>query len=151
MLTRTSQKIKTLVDSGRVTVDAATGTIVGARGRGLKVRADRNGYLTVSLAGDHLFVHRIVAYCTFGEEALEVGRIITHRDGDRTHNAAGNLRIASPFEARARSARRRSLQYPVLDPGTGEETARFASAELAEEYALWKYPQGSAKEKVKRV
>jgi hypothetical protein len=151
MLTRTSLKIKTLVDSGRVTVDAATGTVVGARGRGLKVRADRNGYLTVSLAGDHLFVHRIVAYCAFGEEALEVGRIITHRDGDRKNNTAGNLRVASPFEERARSARRRLLQYPVFDPATGEETARFASADLAAEYALWKYPHQSTKVKVKRV
>ena len=144
MLTRTSLLIQQLVDSGAVRVDLATGVVTGLRGRPLKPRLDRSGYATVSLARNHLPVHRIVAYAAFGERALQAGTVITHIDGDRGHNAAANLRV-QPAAARARAARTRPV--PGAFPGMGwgvslpgePVRAAFATRELAEEYATWKF------------
>lgn len=136
MLTRTSLLIQQLVDSGAVRVDLATGVVTGLRGRPLKPRLDRSGYATVSLARNHLPVHRIVAYAAFGERALQAGTVITHIDGDRGHNAAANLRV-QPAAARARAARPR-LGWGVRMGGEPVRAA-FATRELAEEYAAWKF------------
>lgn len=135
MLTRTSLLIQRLVDGGLIAVDTATGEITGRRGRPLKVRVDRSGYATVSLARDHLPVHRLVAYAAFGEPALRAGTVITHIDGDRAHNAAANLRI-EPAANRARAARPR-LGWGVT--AAGQLLATFADRGLAEEYAAWKF------------
>ena len=136
MLTRTSLLIQQLVDSGVVRVDLDTGVVTGLRGRPLKPRLDRSGYTTVSLARNHLPVHRIVAYAAFGERALQAGTVITHIDGDRAHNAAANLRV-QPAAARARAARPR-LGWGVREGGQPVRAA-FATRELAEEYAAWKF------------
>ena len=138
MLTRTSLLIQQLVDSGAVRVDLAAGVITGLRGRPLKPRLDRSGYATVSLARNHLPVHRIVAYAAFGERALQAGMVITHIDGNRANNAAANLRI----QPAARPARAQRTQRARLGWGVGfagELRAAFATRELAEEYAAWKY------------
>ncbi len=141
MLTRTSLLIQQLVDSGAVRVDLATGEIIGRRGRPLKLRVDRSGYTTVSLARNHLPVHRIVAYAAYGERALQAGTVITHIDGDRAHNAAANLRI-QPTAGRARAARPR-LGWGVRE-GSEPICAAFATRELADEYAAWKFGQQAA-------
>ena len=143
MLTRTSLLIQQLVDSDAVRVDLAAGVITGLRGRPLKPRLDRSGYATVSLARNHLPVHRIVAYAAFGERALQAGTVIAHIDGNRANNAAANLRIQPA--ARPASARR-PRPVPGAFPGmgwgvslAGELRAAFATRELAEEYAAWKF------------
>ena len=138
MLTRTSLLIQQLVDSGAVRVDLAAGVITGLRGRPLKPRLDRSGYATVSLARNHLPVHRIVAYAAFGERALQAGTVIAHIDGNRANNAAANLRI----QPAARPARPVPGAFPGMGWGVslaGELRAAFATRELAEEYAAWKY------------
>ncbi len=147
MLTPTSLLIQRLIDSGQVRVNLETGEVFGLRGGLLKVRVDSSGYCTVSLARDHLPVHRLVAYAAFGERALRAGTVITHRDGDPRHNAAANLEVRSA--AAARSSRR--AQHPRPQPAVpaglgwgvsrlaGEIVAAFTSRELAEEYAAWKY------------
>jgi hypothetical protein len=135
MLTRTSLLIQQLVDSGAVRVDLAAGVITGLRGRPLKPRLDRSGYATVSLARNHLPVHRIVAYAAFGERALQAGMVITHIDGNRANNAAANLRVQPA--ARPARAQRARLGWGV--GFAGELRAAFATRELAEEYAAWKY------------
>lgn len=137
MLTRTSLLIQQLVDSGRIRVDLATGEVTGMRGRPLKVRADHTGYATVSLARNHLPVHRIVAYAAFGERALRPGTVITHIDGDRSHNAAKNLRIAAAATRPARLPRPR-IGWGVAAAGE-PICAAFTTRELAEEYAAWKF------------
>lgn len=143
MLTRTSLLIQQLVDSGQIRVDLATGEITGLRGRPLKVRADRSGYSTVSLAQNHLPVHRIVAYAAFGERALHAGTVISHVDGDRTHNAAANLQIRSAAEPNSARTPRLRLGWGVKG-GSEPIRAAFATRELAEEYAAWKFgPQAA--------
>lgn len=135
MLTRTSLLIQRLIDGGLIAVDTATGVVTGRRGRPLKVRVDRSGYCTVSLAQNHLPVHRLVAYAALGEPALRAGTIVTHIDGDRANNAAANLRL-EPAAARARTVRPR-LGWGVIV--AGRLAAAFAERALAEEYAAWKY------------
>lgn len=139
MLTRTSLLIQQLIDSGQVKVNLVSGEVIGLRGRPLKVRLDRSGYCTVSLARNHLPVHRLVAYAAFGESALRAGMVITHRDGNRRNNAAANLQVRSANEAPpAHHARRPRLGWGVSRPD-GKIPAAFESRELAEEYAAWKY------------
>lgn len=138
MLTRTSLLIQRLIDGGLIAVDTATGVVTGRRGRPLKVRVDRSGYCTVSLAQNHLPVHRLVAYAAFGERALHAGTVITHIDGDRTHNAAANLRVISPGEQHSARQPRPKLGWGVSLPGEPVRAA-FATRELAEEYAAWKF------------
>jgi hypothetical protein len=139
MLTRTSLLIQQLIDSGQVKVNLDSGEVIGLRGKPLKVRLDRSGYCTVSLARNHLPVHRLVAYAAFGESALHAGKIITHRDGDRRNNAAANLEVRSATEQPpAHNTRRPRLGWGVSQTG-GKIRAAFDSRELAEEYAAWKY------------
>lgn len=137
MLTRTSLKIKRLVDSKTVQVNLLNGTITGSRGAPLLVRADRNGYLTVSLENDHLLVHRIVAYAALGDEALQPGRVVVHIDGNRSNNAAANLQVLNAGQQH-KTSRRPALRWRVTDLEQ-IEIARFASRDLAEEYARWKF------------
>lgn len=144
MLTRTSLLIQQLIDSGQVKVNLETGEVFGLRGNALKIRSDRSGYSTVSLARNHLAVHRIVAYAAFGEDALRAGRVISHRDGNPRNNAAANLEVLNALE------RRQSRRTPRLRLGWGvslagdEIHAAFDSRELAEEYAAWKYGADAA-------
>jgi len=138
MLTSTSLLIQQLIDSGKVKLNLETGEVIGLRGRALKIRMDGSGYCTVSLARNHLPVHRLVAYAAFGEIALQAGSIITHRDGNRRNNAAGNLEIRTSAGQRNRPALGRvHLGWGVSLQG-GKIVAAFESRELAEEYAAWK-------------
>lgn len=147
MLTSTSLLIQQLIDSGKVKPDLETGEVIGLRGRALKIRIDRSGYCTVSLARNHLPVHRLVAYAAFGEIALQAGSIISHRDGNRRNNAADNLEIRSAAGQRDRRTMRRPLPVPGVFAGLGwgvsqtggKIVAAFESRELAEEYAAWKF------------
>ncbi len=144
MLTRTSLLIQQLIDSGQVKVNLETGEVFGMRGSVLKVRIDRSGFSTVSLARNHLPVHRIVAYAAFGADALKAGRVISHRDGDPRNNAAANLVVLSAIEQPpARRLPRPRLGWGVSLPG-GAIHAAFDSRELAEEYAAWKYGADAA-------
>ncbi|GAP16082.1 HNH endonuclease [Longilinea arvoryzae] len=144
MLTRTSLLIQQLVDSRQVKVNLETGEVFGLRGKVLKTRIDRSGYSTVSLARNHLPVHRIIAYAAFGEVALQAGKVITHRDGNPRNNAATNLAVRSAVEQRpSRQRLRLRLGWGVSLPG-GEIHAAFDSRELAEEYAAWKYGANAA-------
>lgn len=143
MLTRTSLLIQQLIDNGQVRVNLDTGEVIGLRGKPLKVRIDRSGYCTVSLARNHLPVHRLVAYAAFGQSALHAGVVISHRDGDRRNNAAANLLVRNA--AGATTSRRDSrprLGWGVSRPGEPVRAA-FESRELAEEYAAWKYGAGA--------
>ena len=140
MLTRTSQQIRQAVDTGRVAVDLAQGLVIGSRGRALRPRVDRGGYLTVSLAGQHLPLHRIVAYAAFGEQALAVGMAVRHKDGDNRNNAASNLEVVPlAVSRRPHKPVLPAMPWPVTDPASGQIVARFIRRELAEEYARWKY------------
>ncbi len=138
MLTSTSLLIQRLIDSGKVKPDLETGEVIGLRGKALKIRVDASGYCTVSLARNHLPVHRLVAYLAFGEIALQAGSIISHRDGNRRNNAAANLEIRPAAGQRNRPARRGAhLGWGVMLPD-GKIVAAFENRELAEEYAAWK-------------
>ena len=143
MLTKASLRIKNAVDSGRITVDLVTGSVSGARGKLLKPRLDRFGYLMVSFAGDYSYVHRIVAYAAYGERALEPGMQIRHVNGLKEDNRAGNLSVdATPGnqrQARQGGPRPVGMLWKVVDPATGKTVAHFISQELAEEYARFKF------------
>lgn len=143
MLTSTSLLIQRLIDSGKVKPNLETGEVVGLRGKALKIRVDGSGYCTVSLARNHLPVHRLVAYAAFGESALQAGSIVSHRDGNPHNNAAANLEIRPAAGQRKQPALRRAqLGWGVSLPG-GKMIAAFQSRELAEEYAAWKYSAGA--------
>lgn len=147
MLTRTSQQIRQAVDNGRVAVDLAQGLVIGSRGRALRPRVDRGGYLTVSLAGQHLPLHRIVAYAAFGEQALAVGMAVRHKDGDHRNNAAANLEVVPlAVSRRPRQPVLPAMPWPVTDPASGQIVARFIRREMAEEYARWKFRADAYKE-----
>ncbi|HWQ45383.1 MAG TPA: HNH endonuclease [Longilinea sp.] len=147
MLTRTSQQIRQAVDTGRVAVDLAQGLVIGSRGRALRPRVDRGGYLTVSLAGQHLPLHRIVAYAAYGEQALAVGMAVRHKDGDNKNNTAANLEVIPlAVSRRPRVAVLPAMPWPVTDPANGQMVARFTRREQAEEYARWKYKVETYKE-----
>lgn len=143
MLTQTSLLIQRLVDSGQVNVNLETGEVFGLRGSVLKIRIDRSGYSTVSLARNHLPVHRIVAYAAFGESALHAGKVISHRDGNRRNNAAANLEVQNAAEKQTTRRKARTLPKPQLGWGVsladGRIRAAFEDRELAEEFAAWKY------------
>jgi hypothetical protein len=144
MLTSTSLLIQQLIDSGKVKPNLETGEIIGLRGNALKIRVDGSGYCTVSLARNHLPVHRLVAYTAFGERALQAGSIISHRDGNRRNNAAANLEVRPAAGQRNRPALRRVQLGWGVTPSGGKMIAAFASRELAEEYAAWKHADGAA-------
>jgi len=144
MLTSTSLLIQKLIDSGKVKPNLETGEVIGLRGRALKIRVDASGYCTVSLARNHLPVHRLVAYLAFGETALKAGTIISHRDGNRRNNAAENLEIRTSAGQRNRPALRKAhLGWGVSLPD-GKIVAAFDNRELAEEYAAWKHESRAA-------
>jgi hypothetical protein len=143
LLTKASLRIKNAVDSGRITVDLAAGTVSGARGKPLKPRLDRFGYPMVSFAGDYSYVHRIIAYAAYGERALEPGMQIRHLNGAREDNRAENLSIdATPGnqrQVREGGPRPAGMVWKVVDPAAGKTIAHFISQDLAEEYALFKF------------
>ncbi len=143
MLTKASFRIKNAVDSGRITVDLATGTVSGARGKPLKPRLDRFGYQMVSFAGDYSYVHRIIAYSVYGERSLEPGIQIRHLNGRKEDNRAVNLSIsATPANQRPvheDGPRPAGMLWKVIDPVAGKAIAHFVSQELAEEYAQFKF------------
>jgi len=149
LLTKASLRIKNAVDSGRITVDLFSGSVSGARGKPLKPRLDRFGYLMVSFAGDYSYVHRIVAYGAYGERALEPGMQIRHLNNLKEDNRATNLSIdATPGNQRQvheGGARLAGMLWKVVDLAAGKTVAHFISQELAEEYARFKYgsPQGA--------
>jgi hypothetical protein len=139
-LTQASLRIKSAVDSGRIRPSPADGMVVGARGSLLKPRRDRSGFLMVSFGSDYAYIHRIIAYAAFGDNALLPGMQVIHLDGDKTNNRAANLKVVS-LQERGRSAGRKSpgMAWKVLDPVTGSAIAHFASQLLAEEYARFKF------------
>jgi len=143
LLTKASLRIKNAVDSGRITVDLVTGSVSGTRGKLLKPRLDRFGYLMVSFAGDYSYVHRIVAYAAYGERALEPGMQIRHVNGLKEDNRAGNLSVdATPGnqrQVREGGPRPAGMLWKVVDPAEGKTIAHFISQELAEEYAMFKF------------
>jgi hypothetical protein len=143
MLTKASLRIKNAVDSGRITVDLLTGMVSGARGKMLKPRLDRFGYLMVSFTGDYSYVHRIVAYAVFGAHSLEPGMQIRHLNGIKEDNRSVNLSLsATPTNQRRlreQGPRLAGMQWKVVDPVVGKAIAHFISQELAEEYALYKF------------
>ena len=148
MLTKASLRIKNAVDSGRITVDLVTGNVSGSRGKLLKPRLDRFGYLMVSFAGDYSYVHRIVAYAAYGERALEPGMQIRHVNALKEDNRAANLSIdATPGnqrQVREGGPRPVGMLWKVVDPTAGKTVAHFISQELAEEYALFKFKSRQA-------
>jgi hypothetical protein len=148
LLTKASLRIKNAVDSGRITVDLVTGNVSGSRGKLLKPRLDRFGYLMVSFAGDYSYVHRIVAYAAYGERALEPGMQIRHVNALKEDNRAANLSIdATPGnqrQVREGGPRPVGMLWKVVDPTAGKTVAHFISQELAEEYALFKFKSRQA-------
>jgi len=147
MLTQASLRIKNAVDSGRIRPDPQTGQVFGLRGRALKMRPDRSGLLMVSFGGDYSYVHRVIAYVAFGEQALQAGVAVEHISQDLQDNRAENLRLA--FGA-ARGVRESQgafgsgMPYKVIDPSSGKALAHFRTRELAEEYALFKFASADA-------
>ena len=143
MLTKASFRIKNALDSGRITVDLASGSVSGARGKPLKPRLDRFGYQMVSFAGDYSYVHRIIAYAVYGERALEPGIQIRHLNGLKEDNRAENLSIsATPANQRhthQTAPHPAGMLWKVVDPVAGKAIAHFISQELAEEYAQFKF------------
>ena len=148
MLTKASLRIKNAVDSGRITVDLVTGSVSGARGKLLKPRLDRFGYLMISFAGDYSYVHRIVAYAAFGERALEPGMQIRHVNGLKEDNRAGNLSVdttpGNQRQVHEGGPRPAGMLWKVVDPAGGKTIAHFISQDLAEEYAVFKYKNRQA-------
>lgn len=140
-LTKASQRIKAAVDGGRIHANLSDGTVEGARGNLLKPRRDRSGFLMVSFGGDYAYIHRIIAYAAFGEEALLPGRQVIHLNGNKTDNRASNLKVIAAGERRQprRSPAPSAMPWKVIDPASGRAVAHFTSRQLAEEYAVFKF------------
>ncbi|HZU86907.1 MAG TPA: HNH endonuclease signature motif containing protein, partial [Anaerolineaceae bacterium] len=147
LLTQASLRIQNAVDSGRIRPDPHTGEVFGARGRPLKPRADRSGLLMVSFGGDYSYIHRVVAYAAFGEQALQPGVEVEHINGDLRDNRAENLRLGFSSGRGLRERRAdfgSGMPYKVVDPATGKALGHFRTRELAEEYALFKFASTDA-------
>lgn len=69
------------------------GTVIGARGKPLKVDVNSTGYLRITLCRDgvpkRVFVHRLVAehFIPRDDDTL----VVNHIDGDRANNHINNL------------------------------------------------------------
>lgn len=70
------------------------GTVIGARGKPLKVDLNSGGYERVTLSKDGIpqrcFVHRLVAI-HFVHDGQYDDRVVNHIDGDRRNNHKDNL------------------------------------------------------------
>lgn len=85
--------LRPLPSNGRYLV-SSSGEVTGPRGHVLRPWLSTDGYRTVSVAGRHRLVHRLVAEAYIGASAEEVD----HIDGDRTNNSLTNLRYLSHAE-----------------------------------------------------
>lgn len=70
-------------------------------------RVDDDGYAQTSLGGARVFMHSMLI-------AVPGGRVVDHRNRDRTDNRRENLRIASPRENAANRGRRRNATEPFV-------------------------------------
>lgn len=97
------------------------GTVVGARGRVASQFVDNVGYPCVYAGGRTRRVHVLVAETFLGPRPVNM--YVTHRDGDKTNNAVGNLRYGSPAQ---------NSQDQVLH-GTAARGERMGTAKLCED------------------
>jgi hypothetical protein len=81
------------------------------RGRVLRQGRTRGGYLTVSLAGRSVHVHRLVLEAFVGP--CPAGRQAAHRDGNKLNNSVGNLRWATPRENNADKLRHGTALFGI--------------------------------------
>lgn len=76
------------------------GSIIGPRGKVLKVDKNSTGYHRVTLSLDgkayRKFVHRLVAIHFV--PGMEEGKVVNHKDGDRQNNHKDNLEWVTPSE-----------------------------------------------------
>lgn len=70
-------------------------------------RVDDQGYAQTSLGGARVFMHSMLI-------AVPGGRVVDHRNRDRTDNRRENLRIASPRENAANRGRRMHAHEPFV-------------------------------------
>jgi hypothetical protein len=55
------------------------------------------GYCQVAFNGTMCFYHRIL-WCIYYGEDIKQGEIIDHKDGNRTNNKPGNLRLCNTYQ-----------------------------------------------------
>ena len=72
------------------------GRIRGPHGLILRPTDNGHGYLSVGVHGAHRYVHRLVAEAFCGTPKID--QEVRHLDGDKTNNAASNLRWGTRSE-----------------------------------------------------
>lgn len=74
------------------------GNIYNPKGRKFKLSTPSSGYLIFGVFRDGkqttVAAHRFIAYCKYGEKALEA-QCVRHLDGDKTNNSANNIAIGT--------------------------------------------------------
>lgn len=72
------------------------GAVKGTHGKALSQHRDRNGYLTVRIAGNTRRVHKLVAEAFLGPRP--VGYQVAHLDGNPANNGVENLTYCTAAE-----------------------------------------------------
>jgi hypothetical protein len=118
--------------SGRIFWKERKNTIAGwndrCAGKETFIRTDRKGYKVGTLLNRHAKAHHVVWALTHGEWPTG---IVDHIDGDKSNNAAVNLRTASPsqnnFNSRAYGNNKSGLKGVSWHKARGKWIAQIAA------------------------
>lgn len=83
------------------TVDTSLGVILDPEGHALVpsvFKSAKDSYPRVSLCGQRVSVHKVVAYALWGDAAFAPGVHVRHLNGDRGDASASNLALGTPSQ-----------------------------------------------------